>query len=131
MIIDAKNSVLGRMCSHVAKKLLEGENIEIINAEKVIITGRSTSIESEYLQKRQRGDAYKGPFFPRKPDVIIRRTIKGMLPKTSSGRTALKKLRVHIGAPEGKTGQAIGNKEVRTSFMKLEHLCKKLGWRHP
>ncbi len=99
--IDAKDHVLGRLASKVAKMALNGYEIEIVNAEKVIITGKKNKVLEEWKHKiLERGDWYKGPFYPKRPDRILRRVIRGMLPKSWRGRVALKRVKVHIGVPE-------------------------------
>ncbi len=97
--IDATNMVLGRMSSIVAKMLLEGEEVVIINAERTSIVGKKQMIYARYRFKRELGNSRKGPFFPRMPDRIVKRAVRGMLPKNSKGRTALKVLKVYIGTP--------------------------------
>ncbi|MGC8688666.1 MAG: 50S ribosomal protein L13 [Thermoplasmata archaeon] len=100
-IIDATDHIVGRLSSKVAKMLLEGEEVIIINAEKSVITGNKEFIFKDYLEKWQRGSVRKGPHYPRMPDRILRRTVRGMLPfKTSHGREAYKRLRVFIGVPD-------------------------------
>lgn len=100
--IDATDLVLGRLSSVVAKKLLDGEEVVIINAEKAVIMGKKERIFREYREKREIGSSRKGPFFPRMPDRIIKRTVRGMLPKNNAkGRMALKRLKVYIGVPSG------------------------------
>lgn len=129
MIIDGKNMVLGRLSSLVAKKLLNKEKVEIINAEKIIILGDPKKIHGEYLELRQKGDVYKGPFFPKRPDDIFKRTVKGMLPKNRTGRSLLKNLEIYIGTPEGKEKtEEIQQKPVNTTFITLGELSKRLGW---
>ncbi|RLC19793.1 MAG: 50S ribosomal protein L13 [Deltaproteobacteria bacterium] len=132
MIIDAKDAILGRLSAYVAKRLLKGESILIVNGEKAIITGDRKKIFERYLQRKQRGDVYKGPFFPRKPNLIVKRAISGMLPKNKKGENALKKLRVYIGLPEKLKDKNIehfdNKKDVTTTFIRIENLSKKLGW---
>ena len=125
MIINGKDAVLGRLASYTAKKLLAGEEVSIVNAEKVIITGDSVEITKKYLKKRSIGSPQHGPFFPTKPDLIVRRTVRGMLPyKTNKGRIAFKKLRVYIGTPvEMEKGESIAVKTVRTSYMTVGDLA--------
>jgi len=100
-IYDAENQILGRFCSVVAKRLIEGENVIVVNAEKAVISGsRKYNIE-HYHERLVRGDPHKGPFFPRAPDGIVRRAFRGMLPqKKAKGRDAYKKLKVYVGIPE-------------------------------
>lgn len=101
MIIDATDLILGRMASYVAKKALLGEKVDIVNCEKAVITGNRAEIFSRYLKKKERGrNPYKGPFFPKASDRIVRRTIRGMLPyKQEKGSTAYKRVMCYVGVP--------------------------------
>jgi len=103
-IINAEGLILGRLASKVAKMLLEGEEVVIINAEKAIITGNREFIFEKYKQRtelRTRTNPRKGPFYPKRSDEIVRRTIRGMLPwKTDRGRKAFKRLKVYAGVPK-------------------------------
>jgi large subunit ribosomal protein L13 len=124
--IDGTNAVLGRLSSAVAKELLKGNAIHIVNAEKVIITGDSQHIINNYLERRRRGSPQHGPFFPSTPDAIVRRCVRGMLPyKTSKGRAAFKNLKVSVGGTGGEGMQ----KPVRTSYVTVGKVAEALGWR--
>ncbi len=94
VIIDATNSPLGRLASFSAKQALFGKSIVIVNCDSAIISGRKSSIINEYKEARARGGAIlKGPNFPKNPERIIKRTIRGMLPyKNGRGRDALKRV---------------------------------------
>jgi len=99
-VIDADGLLLGRLASIVAKRSLEGEAIAIVNAEKAIISGRRAHVLETYDRKRKRGSREGGPFFPRRPDHILKRTIRGMLPyKRERGEGAFKRIRVYVGVP--------------------------------
>ena len=102
-IINAEGLILGRLASKVAKMLLEGEEVVIVNAEKAIITGNREDIFAKYKQRtelRTRTNPRKGPFYPKRSDEIVRRTIRGMLPwKTDRGRKAYRRLKVYAGIP--------------------------------
>ena len=115
-IIDAKGLILGRMASIVAKRLLNGEKIIIVNAENAVISGKRLSLIREKHEFLQVGHPKKGPIHPRRPDNIVKKVIRGMLPyKTPRGREALKRLRVHIGVPEefkGKEMETIPEADV-------------------
>lgn len=104
-IIDATNLIIGRLASAVAKDLLRGEKIVIVNAEEGVISGSKESVFEKYLERRHRksivNPARHGPFFPRRPDGILRRAVRGMLPyKKPKGREAYKNLRVYVGTPK-------------------------------
>jgi len=99
--INGENHVLGRLASYVAKLLLKGYKIYVVNAEKIVITGKWQVVLEEWKHKvLERGDWYKGPFYPKRPDRIFKRVVRGMLPKNKRGKEALKNLKVYIGIPE-------------------------------
>ncbi len=132
-IIDATGLVLGRMATDVAKRAKNGEEVHIVNAEKAIITGASKkSIEARYRFKREVGTMRKGPFFPREPHLIVKRTVRGMLPyQQSAGRAAYKRIKAYIGVPKELAGQATiqveaAQREAR-SFMTVQELSRFLG----
>ncbi|MHA1213907.1 MAG: 50S ribosomal protein L13 [Candidatus Hodarchaeales archaeon] len=103
-IINVENSVLGRLASIVAKRLLAGEEIVVVNAQKSIISGSAETNASKYRQRfhiKTKSNPLKGPFYPREPDQILRRTVRGMLPyKKSRGKTAYSRLLVFKDYPE-------------------------------
>jgi len=131
-IIDATGATLGRLSTNTAKRLLKGEEIFIINSEKAIISGKKPTIKEKYKQKREVGTYRKGPFYPRMPDRIVKRTIRGMIPyQTPHGRTAFKKLKCYVGVPKEFEGKKIENiKEAErkpVDFITVEELSKSLG----
>ncbi len=135
MIINAENLVLGRLASFVAKKALLGEKIDIVNVEKAVVSGARLQTLEHYKEKRARGYALHGPYFPRDPMRIVKRTIRGMLPyKQEKGREALKRIRCYVGVPkdfEGKKFDSVKNAEVskihRTKFITVAEISKHLG----
>lgn len=133
-IYDAENQILGRLCSKIAKDLLNGEEVRVVNCEKAVISGVAETKVKEYLERRWRGDPIKGPFFPRTPDGIFRRTVRGMLPwKKTRGRKAFKRLRVYIGLPEefkNKKLEKVKDADVsklKCKYITLEELSLALG----
>ena len=131
-IIDASGAILGRLSTFTAKRLLKGEEIAVVNSEKAIITGKKSSIKNQYQTKRELGTYRKGPFFPRMPDQIVKRTIRGMIPyQTPHGRTAFKRLKCYIGVPkefEGKKFESIKAAEKQpVDYVTIEELSKSLG----
>lgn len=100
-VIDASGLVLGRACSVIAKRVLNGENIVVINAEQAVVIGRRETVLEFYTTWRARGSVRKGPHYPRRPDRIFRRTVRGMLPfNHSRGREAFKRIMTYIGTPD-------------------------------
>jgi large subunit ribosomal protein L13 len=100
VVFDAKNLIMGRLCSHVAKQLLLGVRVDIVNINECIITGNPTSIYAKYKLHREKGRPTKGPFIHRKEGDLFKRSLKRMLPyKTTRGREALDRLKVYKGVP--------------------------------
>ena len=100
-VIDATGLVLGRASSLIAKRLLSGEHIVVVNAEKAVVVGNRPNVLSYYVAAKARGSVRKGPIYPRMPERIFRRTVRGMLPfKRSTGREAFKHLMTYVGVPE-------------------------------
>lgn len=105
MIIDGEGLILGRLASKVSKKLLQGEDITVLNADKIVISGNKEWAYKKYKQRIDRASISNprrmGPKYPRRPDDIFRRTVRGMLPyKKSKGREAFKSLKVYVGVPK-------------------------------
>lgn len=134
MVLDADGHVLGRLASHVAKRLLQGEKIAIVNAEKVLVSGRRKQVVDAYHVIRSKGSRGWGPHFPRQPDRILTRTVRGMLPYTKGrGREAMGRLRVYLGTPSElarvKAQKIPDAAPTRLSATPLEKISKELGWK--
>jgi len=135
-IIDASGAILGRLASEVAKRALKGEEIIIINAEKAVISGNKEAVLEKYLHRRRIGNPKKGPFFPKRPDLIVKRAIRGMLPyKKKRGKEALKRIKVFIGVPEELEIEAERVEkakkrvdDISCPFIEVLELSKLLGW---
>ncbi len=125
--------MIGRFSSAVAKRLLNGEEIHVVNAEKALITGSKPWLLAEFKHRRDIGSQRKGPFYPRRPDRILHRAIRGMLPyQRPRGRTALKRLRVYVDVPQGLKDKPLeripGADAVRTArYLTLAEIAQRLG----
>ncbi len=112
--IDGDGLTLGRIATHVAKLLLSGETVVVINAEKVVITGSKrylTESKKKSMKTITHATPWRGPFHYRAPDDMVRRTVRGMLPwKTSRGREAYRRLHVYVGRP---------NEQVTQTYMTI------------
>jgi large subunit ribosomal protein L13 len=133
-IIDASGCRVGRLATSVAKRLLNKEEIAIVNSEKAIITGKERQIKPEFKKRREIGSSRKGPFYPRMPHLILKRAIRGMLPyQKPFGRKAYKRLKVYIGVPkefEGRKFEIIGKAKKAASYaMSLAELSNSRGGR--
>ncbi|UCF45162.1 MAG: 50S ribosomal protein L13 [Candidatus Bathyarchaeota archaeon] len=134
-LVNADGLILGRMASKVAKRLLNGEKVIIVNAEKAVLSGKKKSKVAEAKEFLEVGAPRKGPFHYRRPDRILRKTVRGMLPfKQPKGKIAYKKLKVFIGVPEDLKDQQMETlKEAQVSKLKgpyftLAELAKEIGW---
>jgi large subunit ribosomal protein L13 len=104
VLIDASNLILGRLATFAAKRALQGDEVIVLNAENAVISGTKANIVEEAkrrLRTRTLQSQYKAPTHPRRPDMYVRRVIRGMLPRRKpKGHAALKRIRVYIGRPE-------------------------------
>ncbi len=138
-VVDATGVILGRLASHVAKSILEGEEIVVVNAEQAVITGRKKSVVEAFkakLGRRTLGSQTKAPKHPRRPDTYVRRVVRGMLPwKTPKGKRAYRRLKVYLGVPrelKDAAAQTLPDavKDVRPSMTVGELMCV-FGWTNP
>lgn len=135
-VIDGDGLILGRMASMVAKRLLAGEAIDIVNAEKIVVSGKRKMIvenEKEFLTV---GGFGKGPTHYRQPHRMVRRTIRGMLPRRKSyGRNAYSRLRVHIGVPreleaaDKESIPEIHSSNLSRRFVTVGEIAEAIGWK--
>jgi large subunit ribosomal protein L13 len=138
IIVDGTDHIAGRLCSHVAKLLLEGNRVSVVNCEKIMISGSRKNIINEYkdfLKIASILHPKHGPFHPRRPDTILSRMVRGMLPrKKPSGQAALKRLRAYIGVPSELKSQKriqFENAKIRKSnsyFTSMNELGRTIGW---
>lgn len=116
IVVDGENQILGRLASEVSKLLLEGNRVVVVNAEKVLLSGNRKSNLNSYLLKLEissRTNPIFGPYHARRPENIVSRTVRGMLPmRKSKGAIAFDRLRVFVGIP------AEFEKAAKTTFLK-------------
>ncbi len=135
IIIDAKDSVLGRIAAYAAKKALLGEGVSVINCEEAVITGNKNFIMEKYVNRISRGTPRKGPFIPREPQMFVKRAIRGMLPyKKPRGKEALARIRCYVGVPEelkAKKAETVEDAHISRirsqRFIYLKELCMLIG----
>lgn len=134
-IVNADGLILGRMTSMVAKRLLNGEEIIIVNAEKAVLSGKKKSKVAEAKEFLNVGYPRIGPFHRRRPDRIVRRTVRGMLPyKQPKGKSAYKRLKVFMGVPDDLKDQKMETLEkaqarkLKCPYFTVGELAKEIGW---
>lgn len=138
IVIDAANCISGRICSHVSKLLLQGNRVTIVNAEKAMLSGqryKTIQLYKEHLEINSVTNPIHGPFHPRRPDTILTKMVRGMIPKRkSSGIEAFKRLRVYIGIPESLKNSEIkyydDSKITKPSsyYITVGEVAKEIGW---
>ena len=102
-VIDGKNAVLGRLGTVVAQKIMAGEDVVVLNCESIVITGEKEMVFADYKARFDRGEckSRKGPFYPRRADLLFKRSVRGMIPwTTTSGRNAFRRLHAYVGTPK-------------------------------
>ena len=103
-VVDGSDKVLGRAASQVAKLLLNGNTVSVINSEKMVISGHADRIQEKYkrlIELKDKANPEHSPYWPRRPDMLVKRVVRGMLPykKRTAGKEAYRNLRVFIGVP--------------------------------
>ena len=136
LIIDANNAIVGKLSALVAKTALEGNTVKVINSEKAIMTGNREFIVQRYYNKRlQKNKANPEESFKlsRRPDLFLKKIIKGMLPKHNrKGSDAEKRIICYYGNPENLTAQPFKytGETVKSTTTTLETICLALGWKN-
>ncbi|MGH9093658.1 MAG: 50S ribosomal protein L13 [Acidimicrobiales bacterium] len=110
--VDADGAVLGRLASEVARVLRgkhkpifaphvdTGDHVIVVNAAKVIMTSDKADKKLAYRHSGYPGGLRSRTYrdlLEKQPEEIVRRAVKGMLPKGPLGRSMLRKLKVHAG----------------------------------
>jgi len=135
-VIDGKDLVLGRLGSNVAKRLLLGENIKIINCKDIIILGRKKYLVNRYKTKLSNKVIGQGPYYSRSPSDIVKRSFRNMLPyKNQRGIEAFKRLKCYNSTPSilssvNKTvveGAKLDSNSV-FYYTRVEEISKVLGY---
>ena len=140
VVVDARDCIMGRVASQVAERALDGERIAVVNAESAVITGGEEDVLGTYGKRRELGSD-RGPAYPKRPDGILKRSIRGMLPyKRDRGREAFSNVRVYLGNPyegdEDREAEVLPDTSLdrlsNIRFMHLgelsDHLGAKVTW---
>ena len=135
-IYNGEGLILGRLATVVAKDLLLGEEVNVINCEKIVISGDKFNTFGVEKQKRERGGyPLKSQKYSRLPSFFVKRMIRGMLPwKESRGKVCYHNLKCYIGTPAELAGQkaltlekASVKKLPTMKYITVEEVCKNLG----
>ncbi len=125
IVINGKNRVLGRLATEVAETLIKSKDkVVVVNAIDVIISGDKKSVLKKYHErtnKGQHGNPENNPKYPRYPDMLVKRTVRGMLPRSPKGEQALRRLKVFYDIPE----EYIKETPKEEKLKNLEHVTLK------
>lgn len=139
IVVDAADHIAGRLASNVAKLLIQGNRVSIVNCERIMMSGtRSNQIKEqrEFLEINSVINPKHGPVHYRRPDTIMAKMIRQMLPfdRKPSGKEAHQRLRTYIGSPkEIKSLEKIKFEKAMirkapSNYTALGELCRVIGW---
>ncbi len=134
-VIDATDRVIGRLATEISQAALDGEEVRVVNSEEAVISGERDEVFSEYKQKVDRGARDRGPYYPKRPDKMLKRTVRGMLPyKKERGKEAFSRIKTYLEVPsqfeddveesDSKSGKDLKNR----NYVKLGEVSKHVGW---
>ena len=139
IVVDGTDCISGRLCSKVSKLLLQGNRVSVVNSEKVMVSGNKYEVIESYKDKLEVSSVTNpihGPFHPRRPDTIITKMIRGMVPKRKpSGMQAFKRLRVYIGIPDELKNSAMQTfddakiTKQQSFYISMGDVAKQIGWK--
>ncbi|MBL7118612.1 50S ribosomal protein L13 [Candidatus Bathyarchaeota archaeon] len=140
VVFNAEGLILGRVASVVARTLLSGATVSVVNAEKAVVSGKRSRLVrrwKDFLKVKSMANPRKyGPFHSRRPDTILHDAIRGMLPTNKArGRSSLRRLKVHISVPEFlkespmETIPEASSRNLKGRFVMLGDLAAEIGWK--
>ncbi|MFA5049688.1 MAG: 50S ribosomal protein L13 [Candidatus Micrarchaeia archaeon] len=136
IVIDGNGMIFGRIASRISKELLKKNQIILVNAEKILISGDPKAIVDRYTVKRSlknKANPEKSSHFSRVPKMFVKRIIRGMLPwKRPRGKEAYRNLTVYEGIPENITQKPVVFEDCRpkniSKYITIEKICKRFGY---
>ena len=138
LYIDATGHVAGRLSSRVASEILRGRRVVVLNAEKAVVSGNRGSVLAAWKDRLELGSKVNpmyGPLHPRRPDNILWRMVRGMVPKTKAkGTMGLKRLRIYMGVPARYTGVTLTRVEGAAAtrplptYTTIGEIAHEIGW---
>ena len=128
MIVNAENKIVGRLATRIAREVKDGEEVKIVNSEKAVISGDEEKVKDEYRQKYERGSRDFGPYYPKRPDKILKRIIRGMV---RDGEES--KVKTYLGTPieldePEELDVKQGDDLRKRNYVKLGEVSKSIGW---
>lgn len=135
-VIDATDLVLGRLGSQIAKRLLLGESIKLVNCKEAVILGKKKFLVERYKNKLSNKVVKQGPYYSRSPADMVKRSFRNMLPyKNQRGAEAYKRLKCFNSVPSTLLNiekEVVDSARLDKSsvfyYTKVEDICKVLGY---
>lgn len=134
IVVDGTDIIFGRMATQVAKHALKGEEIHIINSEKLILNGKPLVTINKFLERKRaknKTDPEKSPKWPKVPHMLVKRMIRGMLPwKTKKGKEAYRRIMVYTGNPKEMKATDFKSKKHDgiSPHITVHYLCRMMGY---
>jgi len=143
VVVDAKNHLMGRLASVVAKQLKSGQKVVVVRCEELHVSGslyRNKLKFEAFLNLRFSTNPIRGHFHERSPSKIFRRCVRGMINyKTTAGSAALTLLECYEGVPEKYETKKKWSchaafhavrMQAHRKFCVLKDLSKRVGWNY-
>ena len=135
-IYNGEGMILGRLAARVAKDALLGEEVSVVNCDKIMISGAKQVNFARAKQKRGwGGHPHRRQTHSRIPNQWFRRSVRGMLPwKQARGKEAYKLIRCYVSVPGEFTGKEFitlkdssVNKLPNLKYVSIGEMCRHLG----
>lgn len=135
-VIDAKGMVAGRIATQIAKELIRGEKVIVLNAEEAIVVGNTQSIMEKYKRRVDaavKSNPHYGPKYSRVPSRMFKKMVRNMLPTTKRAKERIvKNLKVYNATPkelrsEKVTGYSDAKFGGRGRSMTMKEIALQLG----
>lgn len=131
LVYDGGGAIFGRLASVVAKDLLKGNSVDVINCEGIIVSGDKKLFVKKIMAKREMGSgsSMKGPKYPRVADRLVKRMIRGMLPRDRmKGQDAIRRLKCYVGNQKEEGIEVIKlNHKKPMKYFKIKEVVRLLG----
>lgn len=136
IVIDGSELILGRLGSNIAKRLLMGEEIKIVNCKDVVVLGKKKFLVERYKNKLANKVIKQGPYYSRSPADIVKRAFRNMLPyKNQRGIEAFKRLKCFNSVPStliNSEKEVVQGAKVDTNsvfyYTRVGEICEVLGY---
>ncbi|MGC8669861.1 MAG: 50S ribosomal protein L13 [Candidatus Micrarchaeia archaeon] len=138
IVYNAKDQIVGRLASKIAKDLLNGKKVMVVNSKFAVLTGNKNDIIKKYrtrLNLQEKENPEHSPYWSRRPDMLFKRIVRGMLPyRKPHGKMAYHRLKVFLLVPESLKGfkeESFKSKDLKNIYVNhitLEELSKLLGY---